>query len=305
MRIELRQAYSFILQGARDNQEDSRFPETDMPQPGQRFFIVCDGVGGHEKGEVASKLVCQSMGALLAKHDWTENFSNADFGHVLDTAYNELDANATASNRDMATTLVFAAFHGGGMTLAHIGDSRIYHIRPDEGIIYRSDDHSMVNSMVHSGMITPDEATCDSRRHIITRYMSPTDSDQTRCMATVLRTADVKEGDFVFLCSDGVLQSVDDDILIEIISSHNSDLEIINEIKRRCQKSTDNSTATLIHVGHVERDVLNADIHSLEESSNTAFYDHNEDGTINIASNSRFSNVKKKGLTGFLRRIFQ
>ena len=302
MIIHLRQSYSFILQGKRENQEDSRFPDKDMPDASQRFFIVCDGVGGHSKGEVASRLVANSMGSLLSKFDWKENFSNADFRHVLDVAYNELDANAVSANRDMATTLVLAAFHDGGMTLSHIGDSRVYHIRPNEGIIYRSDDHSMVNTMVHNGMITPDEATIDNRRHIITRYMSPTDADQTRCMATVLRTADVQDGDYVFLCSDGVLQCIDDDALLDILSRNNDDRIVMEEIKRRCIDSSDNSTATLIHIDKVEQGLPLYHQLTLDDN-NTAYYNHNEDGVVNIASTMR-TRKKSNGLISFLKGLF-
>lgn len=305
MKISLRQAYSFILLGKRSNQEDSRFPDMDVLPPNQRFFIVCDGVGGHAKGEVASGLVANTIGSALMQFDWSKDFTNADFGRALDKAYNALDANAANNNHDMATTMVLAAFHGSGMTLAHIGDSRIYHIRPDDGIIYRSDDHSMVNTMVHNGMITPDEAETDKRRHIITRYMSPTDADQTRCMATVLQTADVKDGDYVFLCSDGVLQSIDDEMLIDIMGNATSDEQIIAQMKERCQASSDNSTAILIHVDHVEyADGAGALRHG-NADGNTIRCDNNEAGVVNIASTLRTNpNKPKCGIWSFLKRIF-
>lgn len=286
MKIHLHRAYSFMLLGSRSNQEDSRFPDQDVQPAGQRYFIVCDGVGGHDKGEVASGIVATTLGHTLMKCDWNEDFTNADFGRALDNAYNALDNNSTPSNRDMATTMALAAFHGCGMTLAHIGDSRIYHIRPNEGIIYRSDDHSMVNTMVHNGMITPHEATRDARRHIITRYMSPTDADQTRSMATVLRTADVKDDDYIILCSDGVLQSIDDDMMIDIIDHATSDEQIINRMKSCCAASTDNSTAILIHVERVEPEAETIEP-GADNGSNTLRRDNNETGVVNIASTMR------------------
>lgn len=299
MRINLRQTFSFILLGTRSNQEDSRFPDMDVLPADQRFFIVCDGVGGNASGEVASGLVAKTMGAALSGFDWNENFTNADFGRALDKAYNALDANAVHHNNEMATTMVFAAFHGHGLTLAHIGDSRIYHIRPAEGIIYRSDDHSMVNTMVHNGMITPDEAKSDRRRHIITRYMSPTDYDQTRCMATVLQTADVKDGDYIILCSDGVLQSIDDDLMIDIIGNAASDEQIISDMRDKCRSSSDNSTAMLIHVDHVEYDSSADVMHQDNTDGNTVRCDYNEAGVVNIASTHR----TQQKILNYIKRI--
>ena len=61
MEIKLAQAYSFCQLGQRKNQEDARCPNTDVIDEKQRFFVVCDGVGGSEKGEVASSTVCHSI----------------------------------------------------------------------------------------------------------------------------------------------------------------------------------------------------------------------------------------------------
>ena len=166
-----------MLLGQRSNQEDCRWPQEDVIDAHQRFFIVCDGVGGQDKGEVASS---------LENFDWNEEFTNAAFAEVLDEAYNALDHQATNANNGMATTFTLVVFHTGGVAMAHIGDSRIYHVREHEGIIYRSSDHSLVNNLVHRGVLTPQQASVDPRRNIITRYMAPTDHGNGRIGAAAV-----------------------------------------------------------------------------------------------------------------------
>lgn len=254
MEIRLQQAYSFRQQGQRDYQEDSRYPDCDRAPQGQRFFVVCDGVGGCEKGEVASQTVCETIGRAMAKWNGTDDFTTDNFHRVLDAAYNALDRAANDENRDMGTTMTFVCFHSGGCLMAHIGDSRIYQIRPSEGIIYRSDDHSLVNSMVHNGMLTPEEGLVHTQRNVITRYMEPVEADQNRCMATVMRTTDVKAGDYFLLCTDGVLHCASDDKLLQLLCSSDSDEKKMRMLADISHNSEDNNTAWLIHVASVVSD---------------------------------------------------
>lgn len=256
MEIQLNTAYSFCQQGRRNYQEDSRFPDADSTTGSQRFFVVCDGVGGCEKGEVASQTVCQAMGKAMKGINFSVDFSNSHFHKVLDVAYHALDKIADDSNRDMGTTMTFVCFHAGGCTMAHIGDSRIYQIRPTEGIIYRSDDHSLVNSLVHNGMLTPDEANSHPQRNVITRYMEAVEADQNRCTATVMRTEDIKAGDYFLLCTDGVLHCITDDELQQLLLSEKSDEEKMKNLADICLDSEDNNTAWLVSVRKVIDDSI-------------------------------------------------
>lgn len=248
MEIILGQPYSFCLTGQRDNQEDSRYPDSDAPQPYAPFFLVCDGVGGCQKGEVASHTVCDAFGRTLSARDWHQPFDNVDFQRVLQKAYQELRRKENPSSRGMATTLTFAAFHSGGCTVAHIGDSRIYHIRPQHGILYRSDDHSLVNALVHSGNLTPDEAIGHPDSNIITRYMGIPIGNEPVAKATVMLLDDLQAGDYILLCSDGVLHCMSDRELYDLLSSNLTDEDKIRQMEQACNDSPDNSTAYLIPI---------------------------------------------------------
>lgn len=284
--IELSRTYSFHQQGQRDYQEDSRYPNVDSADSGQRFFLVCDGVGGCHKGEVASLLVCEAFAESLETTDFSEDFTNDDFSKALNAAYDALDKNATDENREMATTLTFVCFHGAGCTMAHIGDSRIYQIRPSGGILYRSTDHSLVNSMVHNGVLTPEDALNSSQKHVIIRYMESVASDENRHMATVMRTDDVMAGDYFFLCSDGVLEMVDDDQLLSVLSKDDiSDEDKMGILAQMCENSSDNNTAWLIPIAKVESDEIEGVAESNSgDSHNTRRMPINREGTMEIES---------------------
>lgn len=304
MDIQLNTAYSFCQQGHRNYQEDSRYPDAETISGNQRFFIVCDGVGGCDKGEVASQTVCQAMSKAMTVFDFSIDFTNQHFHKVLDAAYNALDKVANDENRDMGTTMTFMCFHAGGCTMAHIGDSRIYQIRPAEGIIYRSDDHSLVNSMVHNGMLTPDEAENHPQRNVITRYMEPVEADQNRCMATVMRTEDVKAGDYFLLCTDGVLHCISDDQLLDLLSGKESDEEKMQTLAAKCNDSEDNNTAWLVGIQSVypgEEVDINADASESEVTKRLTMKvrEQEEVESIQAASNTITRIIKK--LTTFIK----
>ncbi|MBR5639654.1 MAG: serine/threonine-protein phosphatase [Muribaculaceae bacterium] len=252
MKITTATGYSFHQLGHRENQEDSRFPDVDECRMGQMFFMVCDGVGGSEKGEQASGIVASHFGKKLSKMDLNEEFTDEKMLEVLDDAYIALDDAADDSNRDMGTTLTMLCFHKGGCVMAHIGDSRIYQIRPLKGIIYRSDDHSLVNQLVRAGQITPEEAINHPQSNIITRCMGPTNPDQRRSMATVCYSSNVKEGDYFVLCSDGVLGCITDDELVDLLDSPLTDEEKVAQLADICAESSDNNTAWVVRIEDVE-----------------------------------------------------
>lgn len=254
MIIDIDSIYSFHQLGERDNQEDSRYPDSDCPNNQTAIFVVCDGVGGCDKGEVASSTVCNRIGELLKNHKNTDDFSDEDFKYVLNQAYESLDRASDSSNKGMGTTLTFLAFHPLGALAAHIGDSRIYQIRPGEGIVYRSEDHSLVNALLRSGNISPEEIKNHPKSNVITRCMSANDGIREQDDATVLNLQDIAPGDYFLLCTDGVTGHVEEEELLELYSSEKSDEEKYHFLAERCKNSSDNNTAIQIHIGLVTVD---------------------------------------------------
>lgn len=239
--------------GRRDNQEDSLFPAVGKATTEDHLFVVCDGMGGHEKGEVASNSVCKSFSEFLKNTD-PQIFTPSLFSNALGHAYDELDrldVNYAKSAKKPGTTLTFVYLNDNGAFAAHIGDSRIYHLRKNADgsikIIYKSQDHSLVNELVRAGVITEEEAVNHPRKNVITRAMQP--FLENRYKATPYETSDVVDGDYFFMCSDGVLETIDDKLLCDILATDASDEEKMDKIKSMCgMNSHDNHTAYLIHV---------------------------------------------------------
>ena len=252
MKITIRQPLCFSEIGRKDNQEDCIYPSAEVVSVQNKFFVLCDGMGGHENGEVASATVCDSLGRYLDEHQPEDGVMTPEqFKQALEYAYNELDKKDVGGIKKMGTTMTCLYFHRNGYLVAHIGDSRIYHIRPNTGIMYQSSDHSLVNDLLRAGELTEEEAINFPQKNIITRAMQP--NLERRHKADVYSFNDIQKGDYFFLCSDGVLEQLTNDKLCEILATSNlSDCQKLNAIKNICDgKTKDNYTCYLIPVDDV------------------------------------------------------
>ncbi len=250
-------SYSIWEQGARENQEDSLFPKLGESDEKDRLFIVCDGMGGHSAGEVASETVCTvlSKSVLSRCEDAEGKFSDEIFKAALNDAYNELDKHDDGAEKKMGTTLTFLKLHEEGATIAHIGDSRVYHIRPgktpeETEILFQTVDHSLVNNLIKIGELTPEEAKYSNQKNVITRVMQPNMEHSHK--ADIYHTDDIKPGDYFMLCSDGIIEQLDDDNIKFIFSDSGGNVENkTNILIQTTEYNHDNHTAIIVHITDV------------------------------------------------------
>lgn len=265
--IAIRQPLCFSEIGRKDNQEDFLFPPS--PDTSDRVFVLCDGMGGHDNGEVASSTAGTALGRGLRQAMAQNGTVNANlFESVLASAYDALDAVDTYSDKKPGTTMTALCLNPDNVLAAHIGDSRIYHIRPSlykpaegrGGILYQSQDHSLVNDLLRAGEIDEMQAATFPGRNIITRAMQP---NSTRSRADVFTFTDVRAGDYFFMCCDGVLEQLTNSRLCEILADPNADdAQKLAQIKAVCDGRTrDNYTCWLIPV-------QNADIKPCDDADN-------------------------------------
>ena len=256
MRITLRQPIGFSHIGRKARQEDAVWPAFEDVTPQNRCIVLCDGVGGSEHGEIASqtssKVIGEYLSDVLAKNDYV---SADDVQNAINLAYDELEridsGNADSGKVSMATTLTCVCFHKEGVLAAHMGDSRIYHIRPSRGILYQSHDHSLVNALLKAGELTPEEAENFPRKNVITKAIQP--FADRRLKAECHQLTDIKGGDYLFLCCDGVLEQLTNERLVEVLSSSCSDEEKLSFLEvESLDKTRDNYTAYLIPVDSVD-----------------------------------------------------
>lgn len=246
------QPYSIHELGQRQNQEDSLFPAHGQSQASDCLFILCDGMGGHEKGEVASATVCETISqVILSQWNPAQPLSDELLQQAISAAYDALDAKDDDSERKMGTTLTLLCLHAEGATVAHIGDSRVYQFRPGQGVVFRTEDHSLVNDLIKIGEITEEEAKTHPQKNVITRAMQP--HQPHRAKADIAHLTDIQSGDYFFLCSDGMLEQTSDDNLANIITKvKTSNEQKIEMLRSVTEENKDNHTAHLIYIDKVE-----------------------------------------------------
>lgn len=270
-------AYALQDIGQRTNQEDSFYPpfidpchydEVDnvwcfydgTPHTDDRMFIVCDGMGGHDRGEVASQTVVMAMSrSLLNEGSLEGEFKDEMLRKAVDDALVALAAQDDPHEvKKMGTTMTVLKFHAGGATVGHIGDSRVYHFRPASKseparIMFRTEDHSVVNDMVHRGQITPTQAYNSPNRHVLSRSM--TSDPYYHPEVEIDHITDIRPGDVFMLCTDGLFeQHTDDELCLMLTDPNYNDVERTQHILHETRNNKDNHTAIVIRVV----DILNA-----------------------------------------------
>lgn len=257
MEIKILQPAYFTECGQKPNQEDALFPRAGEATTNHRIFMVCDGIGGHEKGEVASNCVAETIGENLADaplcsiEEMKEYFQKA-LTLTYDTL-DQLDADNT-SRRKMGTTLTFLALCADGILIAHIGDSRVYQLRPGSGILFQTRDHSLVYDLIAAGELTEEEARTFPQRNIITRAVQP--NQEYRARPTFDIITDLRPGDIFFLCSDGVIEKVENDELQDFLLADAPLDEKLEKLRTCCldRQTHDNNTCYAIELSHVTPD---------------------------------------------------
>ena len=251
MKIEIKEPQWYWQKGNRENQEDALYPtDYDEQHP---FFVVCDGVGGNDCGEVASNLVCETFGEYMTiVFEKGGTLDIKTFEDVLTLIWEKLYDNRKIS-QTMATTLAFAAITSDGVFVAHIGDSRVYQIRPSEGIIFQTEDHSLVNELLKNKLITLEEVENHPKRNVITRCMNVQKNCRGYDEATINIIRNVEAGDIFLICSDGVYDEIDDKNIAGILSEGISLSEKREKLAKSTVNSKDNNTAILIEISSVEK----------------------------------------------------
>lgn len=244
MKISLFPALSINELGNRNNQEDS------IIQWNNRLFVLCDGMGGHENGEVASQSVCQSLVTWFEQNVNPDDlFTDDQLREAIEYAYQQLDQYADGNPRQMGTTLTLLYIGISGITAAHMGDSRIYHIRPNIGVLYQSRDHSLVFDLFQSGEITYEEMDNYAQKNIITRAMTP--GEDNRMRPDIIHISDIQPGDYFYMCSDGMLEQMSNNELEDLLSSDATDDDKRQQLIDTTSKNQDNHSAWIIHVKDV------------------------------------------------------
>jgi len=209
----------------RGHNEDAVFAN-----PNLGLMILADGMGGYNAGEVASGIATMFLSTELERDFVTRSPHEIDqvtgqsFAHrsILDKVAmtNSAIFNTAESQPQyagMGTTLVTALFYNNQVTVAHIGDSRLYRLRGDEFCTITRD-HSLLQEQIESGMITAEEARFSQNKNLVTRALGVDPAVETE-----IHDYPVQPGDIYLLCSDGLNDMVEDEeiqLTVQMLSAN-------------------------------------------------------------------------------------
>lgn len=235
--ISISEINGISKQGVRENNEDYiKFYEDNNQSNLSRVIVLCDGMGGHAHGEIASKIVAESVFATLDSKE--VDFSEDDLQLALNNALIALNkANVYDECKKMGTTLVVAVFNKKNVLVGHVGDSRCY-LFDDERceFKFRTKDHSKVAEAVDAEILTEEEAINSPYKNVLTRCVIAGKTD----VKIEVDRLDIKDKDRLLLCSDGVIDAIRDEELSEILVNRNIN-DALALIDSKCQmKSHDN-----------------------------------------------------------------
>lgn len=217
------------------------------------LFVVADGMGGAQAGEVASRLAVESFHNGLGSPTSPEE-QLAATALAANARIHEL-SQSNAEHAGMGTTLTAVYVGEEEVAIAHVGDSRAYCLRDGE-LLRLTDDHSLVDELIREGRLTPEEAEEHPQRSIITRALGPEETVEVDT-----RSFRARAGDVYLLCSDGLTSMVPEARLAEILRAqprlHDAGEALIAEANRAGGR--DNITVILLRLEDVGLGAQDAD----------------------------------------------
>ncbi|MBR5948923.1 MAG: Stp1/IreP family PP2C-type Ser/Thr phosphatase [Clostridia bacterium] len=220
------------------NQDFFHVPEENEKQ----LVIVADGMGGHRAGDVASR---KAIEAILDFADASREEPSAQFLTQAISIANRCIFDIAAREGDcmgMGTTVVMAYVETDRIIYANVGDSRLYHFN-GETLRQVTRDHSLVEELVRSGVITRRQAEVHPQRNILTRAVGT-----ARFIKSDTGTIRWKRGDIIMLCSDGLHGSVSLKEMERIISNSSDMLEACDELTETALDNGSNDNITVVLV---------------------------------------------------------
>lgn len=179
-------------------------------------YVLADGMGGHEGGEMASNIAVKTIAEILYSVYATHQKKN--FQQIVHRALQKANEEIILFRKgdinlaNMGTTVVISIFLDKVFYYTHLGDSRAYLYKKEESLIQLTTDDSLVMEMVKQGMISEDEARTHNLRHIVTRYLGTPE-----LVLPKLEQCDIEINDCVILCSDGLTNMLSDKEILSIL----------------------------------------------------------------------------------------
>jgi PPM family protein phosphatase len=188
----------------RENNEDSFFVDDKVG-----VYVIADGMGGHEGGEVASNIAVNTLGKIFS--NFFGNGQEKKIPQIIYKALQEANDNIIEMRKrnielfNMGTTVVLAIFFNELVYYSHLGDSRAYLYDNKGMLIQLTTDDSLATEIVKQGIINENEVRTQNLKNIVTRYLGT-----THLIVPEVKYYHLGEGDCIILCSDGLTNMLDE-----------------------------------------------------------------------------------------------
>ena len=205
------------------------------------FLAVADGLGGHEAGEVASRLATRVLGRLLAaRRDPPDEAFLVMAFRKANAAIRRARARRDSPGGDMATTLSAAYVAPGLVVVAHVGDSRVY--RHHDGVLTRlTEDQSFVAELVREGALRPEEALHHPHRHMLLHALGSEPTPPVR-----LTRSEFRQGDVLLACTDGLTEALGEDEIAACLRDVGPDIALRLVAAANARGGEDNTTVLVV-----------------------------------------------------------
>lgn len=213
--------------------------------PDAFWSVVCDGMGGANGGNVASLV---AVGAISANMDrnYDPNKPNSSIHNLITTAV--INANALVYQKSkqspdlagMGTTVVLTVIKDDMAYIAHVGDSRAYHIN-ENTIRQITKDHTMVQYLIENGEITVEEAKDHPKKHLITRAVGVEET-----VSVDYNELEIQKGDKILVCSDGLSNLVNEYEILSVVSEHASLSDAVDTLISLANERGGNDNVTVV-----------------------------------------------------------
>jgi protein phosphatase len=204
-----------------------------------KFYIVCDGLGGNGNGQIASKLVAETVKESLLK--------SKSISEAIQEAEKKLSVHKKKypTTAFMATTMAVAQILDNKILVSWAGDSRVYQFRNGK-ILFKTIDHTWVADAIKEGTLSAVEAVFHPRANELRKSIK--DSSKPIKLEQVL-IEDIKPNDYFLICTDGILETWIDSDLEKLFESCTSQKNIVQELNKRCEIfSEDNYSAIVFNL---------------------------------------------------------
>lgn len=230
----------------REINEDYVNVVTESPELPQAF-IIADGMGGHNAGEIASKMAVDCISGYI-KESLKQLANSEEISKSIEEMMQKANlevydkSKESEANYGMGTTLIVAVLYNGNIHIGHIGDSRAYLIR-EEKIERITTDHSYIEELIKNGSINREEAEKHPKKNLITRALGCSED-----MLVDSYICEAREKDIFMLCTDGLTNKLSEAEIMDILLNNEDPQDACNELVRRSNEKGGEDNISVIVV---------------------------------------------------------